>query len=206
MSLTLSPWQALLLLALASLGIWYATCFQIWTTRAPVHDALFLAALAVMVMAIAAPALFDSAARELVERSPLPAALDEVDDRARAIATLPDRLLDGARTRLGMDLPPVQESNRDGLTSPESPSSASGILSARLRPSVDRLVALLLRLTTAGLAGGTLALAALLRISRALALRVSQTARRLERLESGFAAFAAGDSRRSHAVTEANAL
>lgn len=193
MSPPLSLWQEFALAALGTLTLLYVLVFRVWTAEALAADLVFGLAVAAAVATVAVPSLFDAGARQVVAWSPLPSALEEADTRALALAELPGRLIDGALARLGFD------SNEDdgagaavdtdtGIVAGESADiptdAASGPLSAHIRPSVEGLVALLLRVAAGAITMLTLALAMLLRAVRGLARRLRHTSDRLDRLEA----------------------
>ncbi len=193
MSSPWSLWQEFALAALGTLSLLYVLVFRVWTAEALGADGVFVLAVAAAVATVAAPGLFDTGARQVVAWSPLPAALEEADARTRALAELPSRLIDGALARLGFD------SDEDGATddtdaeavASESADVATdadtGPLSTHIRPSVEGLVALLLRVAAGAIAMLTLALAFLLRAVRGLARRLRRTSDRLDRLEAALA-------------------
>lgn len=185
MSSPLSLWQELALLSLGLLALCYALLFRVWQTQALVADGVFALAIAALVLVVAVPSSFDLAGVRLVEWSPLPEALGQADERAAALAALPDRLIDSALARIGFD--PDEEETR---ATPEAhmeaiatPPPAQGWLSAQVRPSVDGLIALLVRIATGTTASLVAVLALLLRIVTSLSRRLRRITERLEALE-----------------------
>ncbi len=164
----LALWQELALLALALLSLVYVYYFRIWIAVATGSDLLFSAALGVCVASVATPTAFDAGARRIVEWSPLPAALVEADARVAALERLPRSLIESALERLGYE--PTPEST-------ENPAPTPGPFEARIRPAVESLVGLVLRITSG--------LGSLFLLMTALALRSSTaTARELDKLST----------------------
>lgn len=192
MSPPLSLWQEFALAALGTLSLLYVLVFRVWTAEALGADLVFALAVAAAVATVAVPSLFDAGARQVVAFSPLPSALEEADARALALADLPGRLIDSALARLGFDSDEddgtgATDDTSTGIIASESADMATdaafGPLSAHIRPSVEGLVALLLRVAAGAITMLTLALAILLRAVRGLARRLRRTRDRLDRLE-----------------------
>ena len=186
MSSPLSLWQELALLALGTLSLSYALLFRVWHAQALVADGVFALAVAILFCAIATPTLFEGAGARIVAWSPLPQALGEADERAAALAALPGRLIDSALERLGFDPDDTDETNSADETSAgtDAPTAEAGWLTRQVRPSVDGLVALLVRVATGTTATLILVLALLLRITTGLARRLRRIGERLEALET----------------------
>ena len=182
MSSQLSVWQEFALIALALFALSYAVLFRIWSFEALASDLVFSAALALLVAAIAFPTVFDKAGARIVEWSPLPRTLGEADERAADLAALPGRLIDGLLERIGFDRD--VEAPSEEATAIEAKTGETGWLSTHVRPSVDGLVALLLRIATATIGGLVLVLALLLRIVTGLVRRLRRIGERLEALEA----------------------
>lgn len=189
LSLSLSLWQEIALTALGLLSLSYALLFRVWSGHALGADGVFALAIAALVAAVAVPSVFDTAGSHIVEWSPLPEALGEADARAAELAALPGRLIDGALERLGF-APDAEEAPETEVGGPPGAAPAAveaveaGWLTARVRPSVDGLVALLLRLATAAIATLVLVLALLLRVVISLARRLRRIGDRLAALET----------------------
>ncbi|MGB0620221.1 MAG: hypothetical protein ACPGVZ_12230 [Myxococcota bacterium] len=185
MSSPLSLWQELALLILGLLAVCYALLFRIWQTQALVADGVFALAIAALVLVIAVPSSFDLAGVRLVEWSPLPEALGQADERAAALAALPGRLIDSALARIGFE-PDEEETGATPEAHMEAiarDAPAQGWLSEQVRPSVDGLVALLVRIATGTTASLVAVLALLLRIVTGLSRRLRRITERLEALE-----------------------
>lgn len=182
MSSPLSLWQEFALIALSLIALSYAVLFRFWSFEALAPDATFAVALGLLVAAIAFPTIFDAAGARIVEWSPLPRTLREADERAAELADLPRRLIDGLRERIGFDREAEAPPAEDAVIEPKT--GETGWLSTHVRPSVDGLVALLLRIATATMGGLVLLLALLLRILTGLARRLRRIGGRLEALEA----------------------
>ena len=159
----LSSWQAIGALSLGLLGFGYALAFRVW--RAPVAgaDLIFALSLALAAASLTAPAAFQFPTRALVERSPLPVALEQADARVAALATLPGELIEAALDRFGYaGAEPALDSP------PEETPIQSGSFVAGIRPSIEGLISSVLR-------GFGLCLGALGMLT-ALALRVATMA------------------------------
>ncbi len=195
MSTPLAPWQELALVALSLLSLFYLVAFRVWSGNALVADGVFGLAIAALVTTVAMPSVFDVAGARVVEWSPLPEALAEADARAADLAALPGRLIDGALVRLGFggddeEVPEdavagaVEVVVASGVPAETSEDAEDGWLTTQVRPSVDGLVALILRVATAGAAVLVLLLALLLRIVLGLARRLRRIGQRLTALEA----------------------
>lgn len=161
----LSLWQQLLLLGLAVMSFVYVFYFKIWVTLAAGSDFVFATALAVAIASVAAPGLFDQASAALVDRSALPEALVAADQKVAAIEALPSTLIDRALAKLGYEPDSVASTITDENPMP-------GPFESRIRPSVEALLAVVLRASSF--------LASSLLLLMALALRSStSTARAL---------------------------
>jgi len=197
----LSGWQELALLSLALLTFVYIFYFKIWLFFALGSDLLFALALAMTVASVATPTLFDTAAQKVVDLSPLPAALSGADARVAKIAALPQELFDDLLARVGYGTddkeddeqetePPeiLAATSDDGeiVTASDALTAlAQGPFTETIRPSIDSLVAIVLR--GAALMGGTfLMLTALaMRSSSTTAQRLRDLTARLDVLEGG---------------------
>lgn len=176
MTSELAIWQQLLLLGLALLSMIYVLYFRIWLALATGSDLLFALALAVCVASIAAPALFDTAAERIVARSPLPAALVDADDQVAALEALPQSLIDRALARVGFE--------REELPEPPTPTRPGvGPFERQIRPAVEALLALVLRVTVFWASTFLLLLALSLRSSTSTARELRALSDRLDRLE-----------------------
>ncbi len=239
-SVSLSMGQSILLSGLAAIALVYVAYFRIWTALAVASDFLFAVALAVCVTSVIAPGVFDVVSRAIIDRSPLPAALDEADAQVEALAALPGELIDRALARIGFGddaddgsaaeavveppltpfetamaaagptsstsaipaMPPVPPS--PGIT-PSAPARSDSIdaiaaigddpLSAEappvegfftrsIRPSVEGLVALVLRGSTLVVSGLLLILSLASRASTTTAKRLRTLAERIDALEA----------------------
>jgi len=178
MTAQLSVWQELLLLGLAAMSLVYVLYFRIWLALAIGSDVLFATALGLAIAAISFPSVFHGAATALVDRSPLPAALQNADSRVAAIEALPRSLIDRALAQIGYepDEPPGPE---------EKP--APGPFVSSVRPSVEALVSTVLRIASF-VCGSFLMLTSLaMRSSTMTARKLQQFARRIDDLESALA-------------------
>ena len=174
----LSLWQEVLLAGLAFLSLLYIFYFKIWVALAAGSDLLFATALGAAVAAIAVPALFEHVSIALVARSPLPAALATADEKVAALESLPSELIDRALTKLGYEPEPEDM---------PQPTAGPGPFEARIRPSVEALIAVVLRAT--GFFGGTLLLllALAMRSSTSTARTMQALSLRIEALEQAAA-------------------
>jgi hypothetical protein len=171
----LSLWQELLLLGLAALSLVYVLYFRIWLALAVGSDVLFAAALALAVSAIATPQLFDRAATALVDRSPLPAALEEADAKVAAVEALPGNLIDRALAQIGY------EPEKD---IPQKEPLEPGPFISSVRPSVESLVSTIIRFS-GFVCGSLLMLTSLaMRSSTMTARKLQEYGRRIDAIES----------------------
>lgn len=136
-SMSLSMGQSILLSTLAAIALLYVAYFRIWVAIAFASDLLFAVALAAGVTAIVGPGVFDALSRALVERSPLPAALEEADARVAALVALPSELVDRALERLGLEPAPPARASDAGPTPAANPSDRHADSDADAYP--DRL-------------------------------------------------------------------
>ena len=166
----LALWQQLLLAGLALISFVYVFYFKIWVTLAAGSDLVFVAALAVAVASIAVPNLFEFAATWLVDRSALPEALLAADAKVAAVEALPGELIERALAKLGVEPEENPDVETGARTEPEP-----GPFESRIRPSVEALVAVVLRASSF--------LTSTLLLLMALALRSStSTAKALQTL------------------------
>ncbi len=181
MTTQLALWQELLLLGLAALSLVYVLYFRIWLALAIGSDVLFAVALGLALSSIAAPALFDRASSDLVDRSPLPAALASADAKVAAIEALPRNLIDRALAQIGYEPEPVEGAAASEQTPPPGPFVTS------VRPSVEALVSTVLRFASF-LCGSFLMLTSLaMRSSTMTARKLQQFGHRIDDLESALA-------------------
>jgi len=101
-----SLWQEIALFGLALLSMLYVFYFRIWIAVAVASDLLFVTALAVCVVSIAIPEIFEAGARRAVDVSPLPAALLEADAKVSALESLPADLIARALEKIGYERDP----------------------------------------------------------------------------------------------------
>ena len=174
----LSLWQQLLLGGLALLSFVYVFYFKIWVTLAAGSDLVFVAALAVAVSSIAAPGLFDRAAKGLVDRSALPEALIAADEKVAAIEALPSELIERALAQLGYE-------TEEEISTELDP--GPGPFESRIRPSVEALVAVVLRVSSFLISTLLLLLALALRSSTSTARALQDLSRRTDDLEEQLA-------------------
>jgi hypothetical protein len=174
----LNFWQQLLLAGLALISFVYVFYFKIWVTLAAGSDLVFVLALGVASASVAAPTLFEAAATRLVERSALSSALVAADQKVTAIEALPRDLIDRALLKLGYEPDP-----KDSETNAFAENPGLGPFESRIRPSVEALVASVLR--AAGFVISTLLLlmALTLRASTSTARALQSLARRTANLE-----------------------
>ena len=175
MTADLSIGQILLLTGVGSITLLYVFYFRIWLAFAIGSDLIFAAALGATLASIAIPAPFQLAARDVVGRSPLPEALAAADARVAELEALPSTLLRGALERLGFEPEPEVE----------PPPSGPGPFVSRVRPSVETLVALVLRGCAFVCAGFLLVTALATRASTTTARRLHALTERIEALEQG---------------------
>ena len=172
----LSLWQEVLLVGLALISLVYVFYFRIWITIAAGSDLIFVLALAVAVASIALPSIFDQLASGLIDRSALPEALASADAKVAAIEALPSRLVAQALEKLGYDPAPGEE-----LVPPIE--KTPGPFETRIRPSVDALVATVLRTASFFSATMLLLMALALRSSTSTTRMLQSLAKRTEALE-----------------------
>ena len=127
MTTQLALWQELLLLGLAALSLVYVFYFRIWLALAIGSDVLFAVALGLALSSVAVPTLFDRASTDLVDRSPLPAALADADAKVAAIEALPRNLIDRALAKIGYEPELEEESAASEELPPPGPFVASAI-------------------------------------------------------------------------------
>ena len=181
MTTQLALWQELLLLGLAALSLVYVFYFRIWLALAIGSDVLFAVALGLALSSVAVPTLFDRASTDLVDRSPLPAALADADAKVAAIEALPRNLIDRALAQIGYDPEPDEET-------PPPEEMAPGPFVASVRPSVEALVSTVLRFASF-ICGSFLMLTSLaMRSSTMTARKLQQFGKRIEDLESALTA------------------
>lgn len=177
MTLELSLWQEMLLLGLAGLSLIYVVYFRIWLAVAFGSDLLFAAALGLAIAAIMAPAPFHDAAEALIDRSPLPAALARADARVAEIEDLPETLIRRALARLGYE--PDEELPTTEVETLPMP----GPFVSSVRPSVESLVATVVRFASF-VCGSFLMLTSLaMRSSTTTARKLREQDRRIDSLE-----------------------
>jgi len=182
MTTQLALWQELLLLGLAALSLVYVFYFRIWLALAIGSDVLFAVALGLALSSVAAPALFERASTDLVDRSPLPAALADADSKVAAIEALPQNLIDRALAQIGYEPEP------DGEAAPPEEAPPPGPFVASIRPSVEALVSTVLRFASF-VCGSFLMLTSLaMRSSTMTARKLQQFGKRIEDLESALTA------------------
>jgi hypothetical protein len=174
----LSLWQQLLLGGLALLSFVYVFYFKIWVTLAAGSDLVFVAALTVAVTSIAVPGLFDLAATTLVDRSALPEALQVADEKVASIEALPGELIERALAKLGYE---TEEEIAEELD------PGPGPFESRIRPSVEALVAVVLRASSFLTSTLLLLMALALRSSTSTARALQNLSRRTEQLEERLA-------------------
>ncbi|MBW2422665.1 MAG: hypothetical protein JRG86_00355 [Deltaproteobacteria bacterium] len=173
MTTGLALWQELLLLGLAMLSLVYVLYFRIWVALATGSDLLFITALALAATSIVFPRLYAAAACDLLEHTPVPAALASADERVAALEALPQELIARALERLGYD---------EAL--PETRPREPGPFETRVRPALENLIATILRVTSFLCAMLVLVLALALRSSTSTARELRALAQRLDRLEA----------------------
>ncbi len=175
----LESWQWSMLVGLSLFALYYIVHFRIWSDWLPTCDALFIAALAVVVASIAHPPVYQALPIALIDRSPLPEALPTPYARVVQIETLPGELIRAALAKVGY------ESDELEAEVPAEP----GPFESTIRPSVEALLMGVLR--AAGFVCGTLLLWTTLAL-RAIGtkrIRLRAIAARVEALEqaAGFA-------------------
>ena len=182
----LSLWQELLLFGTALLSLVYVFYFRIWLTLAVGSDLLFAVAVALMVSTIAVPSLFDELAHAVVERSPLPSALEHADARVAAFAALPGEMVDAALAKVGFEPEPETENSLDaqGDGTAAAEVDGPGPIVSTLRPPVESLIAITLRASTFFSSGFLLLLSLATRASTTTARRLHALAERVQELEA----------------------
>ncbi|MFK7894382.1 MAG: hypothetical protein AB8G23_01025 [Myxococcota bacterium] len=168
--------QLAMLLGLSVLTFYYLFKYRIWSDFFPVCDSLFLTALLLVVASIAQPLLYGRLATEVINQSPLPAALTAADERVLQIERLPSRLIQSALAKVGYE---SDSPEADGPLEPPEP----GPFSAGIRPSVEAILTGVLR--GAGFVCGTLLLWTTLAL-RALStrrIRLAAVSARVDALE-----------------------
>lgn len=180
MTSELALWQEFLLLGLALISLTYVFYFKIWVTIAAGSDLVFAAALAVAIASVAMPTLFDRLAEAIVDRSPLPEALISADEKVAAIESLPRELIDRALAKLGYEPDPGEE------RLPEAEATV-GPFESKIRPSVEALVAVVLRAASFFTATFLLLMALALRSSTSTARALQALSLRTGALEAQLA-------------------
>ncbi|MCA9505119.1 MAG: hypothetical protein H6748_00630 [Spirochaetaceae bacterium] len=222
MTSELSLWQTALLGGIACAGLLYVLAFRLGPSSALLADGLFLIAFALAVASILTTAPFERAASALVEWTPLPGALRDLDEKVAAIESLPRELVERALARVGYspgepDAPTAEPNasvvseratgrrpapavdNAGDATS--AAVEARGPFEARVRPAVEGLVSSGLR----GLGFVAGALSMLLALALRLATLALRRARRLsERITRLEASQAPGATAASIAATHAD--
>ena len=183
MTSQLSLWQELLLLGTALLSLVYVFYFRIWLALAISSDVLFAMSVALVVATIATPSLFDGIAHAVVERSPLPSALEDADARVAAFAALPGEMIDAALAKVGFEPEPEPEVATDSQERGGGPIEP-GPISSTLRPPVESLIAMTVRVSTFIGSGFLLLLSLATRASTTTARRLHSLAARVDELEA----------------------
>jgi hypothetical protein len=181
MTSQLSLWQELLLLGTGLLSLVYVFYFRIWLALAISSDVLFAMSVALVVATIATPSLFDDIAHAVVERSPLPSALEDADARVAAFAALPGEMIDAALAKVGFE--PDPEVATDSQELDGGPMEPGPIVST-LRPPVESLIAVTIRVSTFIGSGFLLLLSLATRASTTTARRLHTLAARVDELEA----------------------
>jgi hypothetical protein len=181
MTSQLSMWQELLLLGTGLLSLVYVFYFRIWLALAISSDVLFAISVALVVATIATPSLFDGIAHAVVERSPLPSALEDADARVAAFAALPGEMIDAALAKVGFE--PDPEVATDSQELDGGPMEPGPIVST-LRPPVESLIAVTIRVSTFIGSGFLLLLSLATRASTTTARRLHTLAARVDELEA----------------------
>ena len=181
MTSQLSLWQELLLLGTGLLSLVYVFYFRIWLALAISSDVLFAISVALVVATIATPSVFDGIAHAVVERSPLPSALEDADARVAAFAALPGEMIDAALAKVGLEPDPEVATDSQGLDGrPMEP----GPIVSTLRPPVESLIAVTVRVSTFIGSGFLLLLSLATRASTTTARRLHTLAARVDELEA----------------------
>ena len=177
----LSLWQELLLLGTGLLSLVYVFYFRIWLSLAISSDVLFAISVALAVATIATPSLFDGIAHAVVERSPLPSALEDADARVAAFAALPGEIIDAALAKVGLEPDPEVATDAQRL---DGRQMEPGPIVSTLRPPVESLIAVTLRVSTFIGSGFLLLLSLATRASKTTARRLHTLAARVDELEA----------------------
>jgi len=177
----LSLWQELLLLGTGLLSLVYVFYFRIWLSLAISSDVLFAISVALAVSTIATPSLFDGIAHAVVERSPLPSALEDADARVAAFAALPGEIIDAALAKVGLEPDPEVATDAQRL---DGRQMEPGPIVSTLRPPVESLIAVTLRVSTFIGSGFLLLLSLATRASTTTARRLHTLAARVDELEA----------------------
>lgn len=181
MTSQLSLWQELLLLGTGLVSLVYVFYFRIWLALAISSDVLFAISVALVVATIATPSLFDDIAHGVVERSSLPSALEDADARVAAFAALPGEMIDAALAKVGFE--PTPEVAKDSQELDGKPTEPGPMVST-LRPPVESLIAVTIRVSTFIGSGFLLLLSLATRASTTTARRLHTLAARVDELEA----------------------
>jgi len=173
----LALWQQALLFALALISLVYVFYFQIWVAIAAGSDLIFAGALAIAIASIAVPAVFAHLSAEIIDRSSLPEALISADEKVAAIESLPRELIDRALEKIGYEPAP------DEVVLPP-PEPTPGPFESRIRPSVEALVATVLRAASFFTATVLLLMALALRSSTSTTRVLHALTKRTDALEA----------------------
>ncbi len=109
---------------------------RMWERRAPAVDLLFVVALATGVVAVSGAPPFQRIAEVLVEQTDLPETLGTIDDRIRAIETLPERIWEDLTARFGWSDEPPEPAPSD---------TGPGVVTSAVLPGVVAIVEVLVR-------------------------------------------------------------
>lgn len=190
MSTSFSVWQGTGLGLLALVLFAYGRLFFRGSAVPLFADLLFLTAFAAAVASLAFPLVFDRLAHEIVGHTPLPSALAEGDAQVAALVAMPGEMIDAALARIGFDgeedepIESAMESEPDSGVALKT--GAPGAIEARVRPAVEAVLALPLRVGTGVSSGFGLLLALALRRIAVGRDRLRDLAERLERVEARF--------------------
>ncbi|HKK50620.1 MAG TPA: hypothetical protein VKA74_03495 [Myxococcota bacterium] len=171
----LALWQQALLFGLATIGLLYGLWFRVWAGISMGPDLLFAIALSLSVTSLVHPPLFDAAASRLVERSPVPPALETADRRIADLESLPGRLIDRALEKIGYE-------REEAIVEPLPP--LPGPFERRVRPALESLLAGVLRTVSFFCATLLLLMALSLRSSTSTRRELRTLRQRLDRLEA----------------------
>jgi hypothetical protein len=177
MTFELATWQQIVLALLAVVSLVYVFYFKIWVAIAAGSDLIFAMSLGLAITSVAVPVVFSELARELVDRSALPEALASADAKVAAIESLPRDLLERALRKLGYE--PEQE---ELLPEPSEPTP--GPFETRVRPSVEGLVAAVLRAASFFTAAVLILMALALRSSTSTTRMLHDLSKRTASLEA----------------------